>query len=92
MTETGLLAGSFDTSTQRFSQAATRVTRTQYDAQSRPMTVTLNYRPDLPVGVFPDVNVQSVTRYDGAGNPIWQRDALRRWTKTEKDEDATACL
>src|SRR6185295_15773738 len=56
VTETGILTGSFNVATLRFSAATTRVTRTQYDELGRPVTVTLNYRPDLPAGV--DRNVQ----------------------------------
>lgn len=85
VTETGLLDGAFDPTTLRFSSAATRVTRTEYDAFSRPLTVTLNYRLDQPIGTLPDVNVQTITYYDGAGNVTWQRDGLGRWSKTEYD-------
>ena len=85
VTETGILTGSFTLATKTFSQATTRTTRTEYDSLSRPMTVTLNYQPGLPVDTLPDVNVRTLTRYDGAGNPIWQRDALGRWTKTDYD-------
>ncbi len=55
------------------------------DALSRPITTTLDYRPDLPVGVYPDVNVQTVKLYDNQGNVIWQRDALSRWTYIQYD-------
>ncbi len=83
ITETGILTGTFDPIAQRFSAATRRVTHTEYDALSRPVTVTLNYQPGVPPG--PDVNVQTLTYYDGAGNVIWQRDALNRWTRTEHD-------
>lgn len=83
VTETGLLDGSFDPLTRSFSGETTRTTFTEYDDQSRPITVTLNYQPALPAG--PDVNVQTLTRYDVAGNVIGQRDALGRWTHTEYD-------
>lgn len=33
----------------------------------------------------PDEDVQILTRYDGAGNVTWQRDALGRWTSMEYD-------
>ena len=85
VTETGILTGTFDTTARTFSDSAIRMTRTEYDALSRPVTTTLNYRPDLPVGARPDVNVQTLTYYDGAGNVIWQRDALGRWTRTGYD-------
>ncbi len=87
VTQTGVLTGTFDPATRTWSQATTRVTRTEYDALSRPVTVTLNYRPGLPAGALPDVNVQLLTRYDAAGNIAWQRGALGRWTKTEYDAD-----
>lgn len=45
------------------------------------MTVSLNYQP----GAGPDVNVQTLTIYDAAGNRTWQRDSLGRWTFTEYD-------
>lgn len=85
VTETGLL----DNQAQRnpatgqasFASALTRVTRSEYDELGRPFRVTANYRPDAPAG--PDVNVQTLAFYDGAGNLIWQRDGLGRWTKFE---------
>ncbi|MFP4440377.1 MAG: discoidin domain-containing protein, partial [Chloroflexaceae bacterium] len=83
VTETGILTGTFDPATRSFSQATERVTRTEYDELSRPVTVTLNYQPGVPAG--PDVNVQTLTQYDGAGNVTWQRDALGRWTHMEYD-------
>ncbi len=88
VTQTGILTGTFDPATRTWSQATTQVTRTEYDALSRPVTVTLNYRADQPVGTVPDVNVQLLTRYDAAGNMAWQRDALGRWTKTEYDANS----
>ena len=33
------------------------------------------------IDTLPDVHVQRVTCSDDAGNPVWQRDALGRWTK-----------
>jgi hypothetical protein len=64
--------------TLRFTDVYTRVTRTEYDSLSRPVTMTLNYRPGLPV--LADTNVKLYTRYDGASNVITQTDALGRWT------------
>jgi YD repeat-containing protein len=63
ITETGILTETFNPTT-----------RTEYDALSRPMTVTLNYRPGLPANA--DTNIQLYTRYDGAGNVITQTDAF----------------
>ncbi len=63
----------------------TRVTRTEYDALSRPVTTTLNYQMDQPVNTLPDVNVQSTRQYDAQGNVTWRRDALGRWTQTQYD-------
>jgi RHS repeat-associated protein len=83
VTETGILTGTFNPATLQFSDTMTRVTRTEFDSLSRPVTITLNYRPGVPPG--PDVNVQTLTAYDAAGNLIWQRDALGRWTKTDYD-------
>ncbi|GIV96608.1 MAG: hypothetical protein KatS3mg057_1265 [Herpetosiphonaceae bacterium] len=83
VTETGILTGTFDPATRTFSAATARVTRTEYDALSRPVTVTLNDQPGVPAG--PDVNVQTLTVYDAAGNITWQRDSLGRWTFTEYD-------
>lgn len=85
VTETGLLAGAFDPLTRHWSEAAIRATRIEYDDLSRPITTTLNYRPDQPLGTLPDVNVQLLQYYDGAGNVIWARDGLGRWTYTEYD-------
>jgi RHS repeat-associated protein len=81
--QTGILTGTFDPALRRLSTAIDRVTRIEYDALSRPITTTLNYRPGVPPG--PDVNVQSLTYYDGNGNPIWTRDGRGRWTKTDYD-------
>jgi len=78
VTQTGILTGTFSAATRTFSDATTRTTRTGYDAQDNPVTTTLNYRPDLPVGAFPDVNAQTVTQYDPQGNVRGQRDALGR--------------
>ncbi len=83
VTETGILDGVLDPQTLRFSSSTSRITRTEYDSQSRPVTVTLNYRPDLPATA--DTNVQLITYYDGAGNSAWQRDGLGRWMRTEYD-------
>jgi len=88
VTQTGILTGTFNAATQQFSDATTRVTRTDYDLMGRPMTTTRNL---VGSGVFdpahPDQNAQSVTQYDNAGNVTWQRDALGRWTHTEYDGD-----
>ncbi|MCG8353695.1 MAG: hypothetical protein MI924_38515, partial [Chloroflexales bacterium] len=83
VTQTGILTGTFDPGLRRFSAATERVTRTEYDDQSRPITVTLNYQPSVPAG--PDVNVQTLTQYDLAGNVTGQRDALGRWSVTAYD-------
>lgn len=84
VTETGILTGSFTLATQQFSQAAERVTRTQYDSLSRPITVTLNFQSGQPLTA--DTNVNLYTRYDGAGNVITQTDALGRRTYTQYDK------
>src|SRR5262249_10877961 len=63
--------------------ATTRMMRTQYDELSRPITVTLNYRPDLSAGV--DRNVQMLTAFDAAGNVLRQTDAYGRQTRTLYD-------
>src|SRR5262245_51728352 len=68
VTETGILTGSFTLATRTFSQAAERVTRTEYDTLSRPVTVTLNYQPGQPVDSQAAVNVRTLTYYDGASN------------------------
>ena len=86
VTETGLLAGSFNLATRTFSDSATRVTRTEYDTLSRPITTTLNYRPELPTGTLPDVNVQTLAKYDEASNLIQQRDTLGRWRYIDYDK------
>lgn len=83
ITQTGILTGTFDPSTRTFSDVITRTTLTEYDALSRPITVTLNYQPGVSAG--PDVNVQTLTQYDDAGNVVGQRDALGRWTVTDYD-------
>jgi YD repeat-containing protein len=83
VTETGILAGGFDPATLQFSAATTRVTRSEYDALSRPVTTTLNYRPGLPAGT--DINVRLYTSYDAAGNVVEQVDALGRRTVTRYD-------
>ncbi|NJM09260.1 RHS repeat protein, partial [Candidatus Gracilibacteria bacterium] len=83
VTETGILTGSFTLATRSFSAAAERVTLTEYDALSRPMTVTLNYRPGVTASA--DTNVRMYTRYDGAGNVITQTDALGRRSYTQYD-------
>lgn len=84
--QTGILAGTFSAATRTFGDATTRTTRTEYDAQDNPVTTTLNYRPDLPVGAFPDVNAQTLTQYDPQGNVRGQRDALGRWTYIQYDQ------
>jgi RHS repeat-associated protein len=76
VTQTGILTGTFNTSTLQFSSATSRVTKTEYDALSRPITTTLD---------LGGLNLQTLTYYDGNSNPIWQRDALGRWTKTDYD-------
>jgi len=86
VTQTGILAGTFSAATRTFGDATTRTTRTEYDAQDNPVTTTLNYRPDLPVGAFPDVNAQTLTQYDPQGNVRGQRDALGRWTYIQYDQ------
>jgi RHS repeat-associated protein len=83
VTETGILTGTFNTSTLQFSDVTTRTTGTEYDGLSRPMTVTLNYRAGLPSTA--DMNIPLYTRYDGAGNVITQTDALGRWTVMQYD-------
>jgi len=88
VTQTGILTGTFNAASQQFSDATTRVTRTDYDLMGRPMTTTRNL---VGSGVFdpahPDQNVRTVTQYDNAGNVTWQQDALGRWTHTEYDGD-----
>jgi RHS repeat-associated protein len=83
VTETGILSGAFNPATLQFTDSTTRVTRTEYDAQSRPVTTTLNYRPGLPPSA--DTNVQLYTHYDTTGNAIEQIDALGRKTVTQYD-------
>jgi len=78
VTETGILTGTFDLTTLTFSNATTRVTRTEYDELSRPITTILNYRPGVPTTA--DTNLQILTQYDNAGNVVGQRDAYGRWT------------
>ena len=89
VTQTGILTGTFNPSTLQWSSSTSRVTRTEYDVLSRPVTTTLNYRPDINGGQFtstyPDVNVHTYTYYDGAGNVTWTGDALFRWTHIEYD-------
>ncbi|MFD3166314.1 RHS repeat-associated core domain-containing protein [Herpetosiphon sp. NSE202] len=89
VTETGILTGTFNPSTLLWSGSTSRVTRTEYDVLSRPVTTTLNYRADINGGQFnstyPDVNVHTYTYYDGAGNVTWTGDALFRWTHIEYD-------
>jgi YD repeat-containing protein len=83
VTETGLLTGTFNTSTLLFSSTTSRTTRTEYDMLSQPVTVTLNYQAGLPSTT--DSNIKLYTRYDGAGNVITQTDALGRWTVMQYD-------
>jgi RHS repeat-associated protein len=85
ITQTGILTGTLSSATLLFSQAASRTTRIEYDGLGRPVTTTLNYRPEITTPNLPDVNVKTYTYYDGAGNPIWQSDLLGRWTRTEYD-------
>jgi len=86
ITQTGILTGTFagDPLHRWFSDSTTRVTRIQYDALSRPVTTTLNYRPSEGAGV--DRNIELYTYYDGADNVTWRSDALGRWTKTLYDQ------
>ena len=71
----GRLIGASDTSTAMTAVASPSGTLAtasmSYDQLNRPVTVTLNYRPDLPIGVLPDVNIQTLTYYDGTGNVVW---------------------
>jgi YD repeat-containing protein len=83
--QTGLLSGTFSLATRQFSQTGERRTRTAYDALSRPITVTLNYQDGAFDPARPDEDLQSLTRYDGAGNVSWQRDPFGRWTHTQYD-------
>lgn len=83
VTETGILTGTFTLATRLFSQASQRVTRTQYDSLSRPITVTLNFQSGQPSTA--DVNVNLYTRYDGASNVITQTDTLGRRIYTQYD-------
>ncbi|HEY0736593.1 MAG TPA: RHS repeat-associated core domain-containing protein [Herpetosiphonaceae bacterium] len=91
ITETGILTGTFNVATQTFSAATERTTHIEYDQFSRPVTTTLNYQPAQPIydpttgSGYPDVNLQELSYYDGAGNVTWQRDVVGRWTKTEYD-------
>ena len=85
MVQTGILTGTFTTTTRTFNQAITRTTRTQYDAQGRPQIVMQNYQDGVFDPARPDEDVQSISYYDGAGNVIWQRDGWGRWTKTDYD-------
>lgn len=87
ITQTGILTGTFNTTTRQFSAATQRVTSLTYDAWSRPTTVTLNYVAGAPVDSSADVNLRLITYYDGRGNTTWQRDTLGRWTKTDYDAD-----
>jgi RHS repeat-associated protein len=84
ITQTGILTGTFNPTTLQFSDVMTRVTRTEYDLQGRPVTTTLNYRPEVTASL-PDVNLQSFTYYDGDGNVTWRSDTLGRWTHIEYD-------
>jgi len=84
VTATGIVTGTFDPASRTFSAATTRASYTQYDGLERPVTTTLNWRPDV-TAPRADTNVQSVAQYDAAGNPIGRRDALARWTVTGYD-------
>ena len=59
-----------------------RVTKTEYDTLrvNRPVTVTLNYSPSLPLNHLSVYNIRSITGYDAAGNIVAQTDALGRVT------------
>jgi YD repeat-containing protein len=91
VTQTGILTGAITLSNglPTFTGTTTRVTRTQYDTLSRPITVTENYQPAINGGIFhanaPDVNLQTITQYDADGNIILERDTAGRWTFTEFD-------
>jgi YD repeat-containing protein len=88
LTETGILTGTVTLQadgTPLWQTTTERVTRTDYDPFSRPVTVTVNYQPGKPVDTLPDVNVRTITQYDAAGNVTGRRDTLGRWTYTEYD-------
>ncbi len=57
-----------------------RVTKTEYDKLNRPVTVTLNYSPSLPLNHLGTYNIRTVTGYDAVGNVVAQTDALSRAT------------
>jgi YD repeat-containing protein len=60
--------------------------RTDYDAQSRPVTMTTNYQDGVYDPAHPDDDIIRVTQYDPAGNAIAQIDPLGRVTRTWYDE------
>jgi YD repeat-containing protein len=67
------------------------VSRTDYDVQSRPVTVTTNYKDSVYDPAHPDEDFVHVTQYDPAGNAIAQIDpstgsGLGRVTRTWYDE------
>ncbi len=88
-TVTGIVTGTFNLQTMQWSASTNRTTLVEYDALSRPVTTTLNYRPTINNGQYsanyPDVNLKSYTYYDAVGNPVWHKDLFHRWTKTEYD-------
>lgn len=88
-TVTGIVTGTFNLQTMQWSSSTDRTTLVEYDALSRPVTTTLNYRPAINNGQYnanyPDVNLKSYTYYDAVGNPVWNKDLFHRWTKTEYD-------
>ena len=84
VTQTGILTGTFTLATRQFAAATTRATRIQYDTLDRPMTTTVNLQTGLP-GSDADANLQTIDTYDNAGNLIWHRDTLGRWTRTFYD-------
>ncbi len=84
VTATGILTGTFALTTRTFSSATTRATRTDYDGLERPITTTLNWRPDVTAALS-DTNLRTVVQDDLAGNTVGQRDVLGRWTVTGYD-------
>jgi YD repeat-containing protein len=61
------------------------VSKTDYDPQSRPVTVTTNYKNGVYDPAYPDEDIVRVTQYDPAGNAIAQIDPLGRVTRTWYD-------
>ena len=62
------------------------VSKTDYDPQSRPVTMTTNYKDGVYNPAYPDEDILRVTHYDPAGNAIAQIDPLGRVTRTWYDE------